>query len=222
MLFEKETYSLKLISFPIGSYQCNCTVIFHKDTKKAIVVDPGNDLELLNRVMNHFGLTPTHLIHTHAHFDHIGQSDTYRNQTGAKLCLHKGDQFLFDMLPMQGKFFGQNVGAPGPVDQYLEHHDELGTSVSQKDFLKVLHTPGHTPGSISFYTEEFGEPLLLSGDTLFENSIGRTDLPGGDSKEIIKSIKEKLLTLPDETLVIAGHGAMTNIKEEKQFNPFLC
>lgn len=222
MFIEKENETLKMISFPIGSYQCNCTVIFHKETKKAIVIDPGNDLPILQRVLDHFGLTPIHLLHTHAHFDHIGQSDELRMKTGAKLCLHKGDQFLYDMLPMQGKFFGQTVGQPGPIDEHIEHENEYGTQIHQKDFIKAIHTPGHTPGSTSFYTEAFGTPLLLSGDTLFNQSIGRTDLPGGDGNLIIKSIKERLMNLPDETEVITGHGPTTNIKKEKTTNPFLC
>lgn len=222
MLTEKENATLKMLTFPIGSYQCNCTIIFHKDTKKAIIIDPGNDLSMLQRILDHYDLTPVHLLHTHAHFDHIGQSDELRKRCGAKLSLHKGDQFLYDMLPMQGKYFGQTVGEPGAIDEYIEHENEYGREIEKKDFIKAIHTPGHTPGSTSFYTESFGMPLLFSGDTLFNQSIGRTDLPGGDGHLIIKSIKERLLNLPDETIVITGHGPSTEIKKEKISNPFLC
>ncbi len=222
IILEKENDTHKMISFPIGSYQCNCTIIFDKKTKNAIIIDPGNDLSKLQKVIETYQLIPTHLLHTHAHFDHIGESDELRKKTGAKLCLHKDDQFLYDLLPMQGKFFGQKVGTPGPIDHYLNHEETFGDSIDKKDCLKTIHTPGHTPGSVSFYTENFGLPILLSGDTLFRQSIGRTDLPGGDSRKIIKSIKEELLKLPDETIVVAGHGPNTEIKTEKIYNPFLC
>ncbi len=222
MLLTKESIHFSLLSFPIGSYQCNCTIIFHKASRDAIIIDPGNDLASIEKIIAKYDLKVKEMYHTHAHFDHIGESDALRKKTGAKLCLHKEDEFLYKMLPMQGMFFGQVVGTPGPIDHYLEDEEELGSTLQTKNFLKTLHTPGHTPGSISFYSEEFGLPLLFSGDTLFENSIGRTDLPGGDSKKIIKSIKERLLTLPDETIVVAGHGPTTEIHTEKRLNPFLC
>ena len=137
--------------------------------------------------------------------------------------LHKGDQFLYDMLPMQGKFFGQTVGTPKVLDAHLEDGETFSFEDGEiNSFLTTLHTPGHTPGSCCFYSEYFDEPQLFAGDTLFSESIGRTDLPGGDGRQIIKSIKDRLLTLPDETKVIAGHGPATVIHHEKKFNPFLC
>jgi hydroxyacylglutathione hydrolase len=137
--------------------------------------------------------------------------------------LHRGDQFLYDKLPMQGLFFGQQVGTPKPLDAYLED-GETFTFLDEeiKTFLSTLHTPGHTPGSCCFYTDYFDTPQLFAGDTLFQRSIGRTDLPGGDGVQIIKSIKERLLVLPEETKVIAGHGPATVIYQEKKSNPFLC
>lgn len=214
---------LNLVSFPIGNYQCNCSILFSEKTKEAIIIDPGNDHQTLLKVVDHLGVKPKKLLHTHAHFDHIGRSNEVKQATGATIHLHKGDQFLYDNLQKQGLFFGQMVGAPSPIDQHLIDEEEFGIdSDDLQNFLKTLHTPGHTPGSCCFYTEYFDLPMLFSGDTLFERSIGRTDLPGGDMNAIIKSIKERLLVLPEDTLVTPGHGEDTRIFEEKKYNPFLC
>lgn len=215
--------SLNLISFPVGSYQCNCSILYSDKTREAIIIDPGNDHDFILKVIKDLNLKVKKLIHTHAHFDHIGRSTEVSHATGATLHLHKGDKFLYDMLPQQGMFFRQVVGTPKELDSYLEDDEEFGFDDPEiKTFLKTIHTPGHTPGSCSFYTEYFDEPMLFAGDTLFQRSIGRTDLPGGDGELIIKSIKNRLLKLPDATHVIAGHGDMTRIFEEKKYNPFLC
>lgn len=215
--------SLNLISFPVGSYQCNCSILYSDKTREAIIIDPGNDHDFIISKIKELNITVKKLIHTHAHFDHIGRSTEVANFTGATLHLHKGDKFLYDMLPQQGMFFRQVVGTPKELDGYLEDGEEFSFDDPEiKTFLKTIHTPGHTPGSCSFYTEYFEEPMLFAGDTLFQRSIGRTDLPGGDTQLIIKSIKTRLLSLPPETAVIAGHGGSTTIGDEKQFNPFLC
>lgn len=172
--------------------------------------------------VNDLNLNVKKLLHTHAHFDHIGRSTEVSNATGATIHLHKADEFLYQMLPQQGMFFGQRVGSPKPIDEYLEDAQTFSFSDTEiNTFLTTLHTPGHTPGSCCFYSDYFETPHLFAGDTLFQQSIGRTDLLGGDSKLIIKSIKEKLFTLPDETKVIAGHGPATVIGMEKKYNPFL-
>lgn len=221
MLLKKN--SLNLISFPVGDYQCNCSILYSDKTREAIIIDPGNDHEFLLKKISELNIKVKKLIHTHAHFDHIGRSSEIATKTGATLHLHKGDLFLYDALPQQGMFFRQIVGTPKPLDSYLEDGEEFNFEDPEiKTFLKTLHTPGHTPGSCSFYTEYFDEPILFSGDTLFQRSIGRTDLPGGNMSLIIKSIKERLLTLPEDTKVIAGHGDETRIYEEKKHNPFLC
>ncbi len=215
--------SLHLLSFPVGSYQCNCSILYSDKTREAIIIDPGNDHDFILQKIKNLNLLVKKLIHTHAHFDHIGRSSEVANATGATLHLHKQDQFLYDMLPQQGMFFRQIVGTPKPLDAYLQDGEEFSFEDPEiKNFLKTLHTPGHTPGSCSFYTEYFDEPVVFAGDTLFERSIGRSDLPGGDGHLLIKSIKERLLTLPDETKVITGHGGATRIFEEKKYNPFLC
>jgi glyoxylase-like metal-dependent hydrolase (beta-lactamase superfamily II) len=213
---------LVIETLPIGSYACNCSIIYSQKTREAIVIDPGNDHRTLLKKITDLKLTVKKLLHTHAHFDHIGRSNEVRAQTGATIHLHKDDQFLYDQLQMQGTFFGQSVDVPGPIDHYLQHDEEFHFEDNEIiTFLKTIHTPGHTPGSCCFYSQGFSTPLLFAGDTLFQNSIGRTDLPGGDSRKILQSIKEKIFTLPEETLVITGHGPMTNIAHEKQFNPFL-
>ena len=215
--------SLNLISFPVGSYQCNCSILYSDITREAIIIDPGNDHEYILQKIKDLNIKVKKLLHTHAHFDHIGRSTEVANATGASMHLHLGDKFLYDALPQQGIMFRQVVGTPRPIDAFLEDGEEFNFDDPEiKTFLKTMHTPGHTPGSCCFYTEYFDEPQLFAGDTLFQRSIGRSDLPGGDGELIIKSIKSRLLTLPDATKVIAGHGPETRIFEEKKFNPFLC
>ena len=162
----------------MGSYQCNCSILYSDTTREAIIIDPGNDHEFILQKIKDLNIKVKKLIHTHAHFDHIGRSTEVSNATGATIHLHKGDQFLYDMLPQQGMFFRQVVGSPKAIDSYLEEGEEFGFDDPEiKTFLKTLHTPGHTPGSCCFYTEYFDEPQLFAGDTLFQRSIGRSDLP---------------------------------------------
>jgi glyoxylase-like metal-dependent hydrolase (beta-lactamase superfamily II) len=198
-------------------------VLYSETTREAIIIDPGNDEGLILKKIKDLNIKVLKLLHTHAHFDHIGRSSEISEATKATIHLHKDDQFLYDMLPQQGRFFGQNVGTPKPLDAFLEEGETFSFSDPEiKIFLTTLHTPGHTPGSCCFYSDYFETPQLFAGDTLFQQSIGRTDLPGGDSDKILKSIKERLLTLPDETKVIAGHGPSSVIHYEKKYNPFLC
>lgn len=214
--------NLAIETLPIGAYACNCSILYSKKTREAIIIDPGNDYQTLLAKIFELNIKVKKLIHTHAHFDHIGNSNEVRAKTGATIHLHKDDLFLYEQLPMQGKFFGQNVGVPGPIDHYITDDEEFYFEDDEiKTFLKTIHTPGHTPGSCCFFSNYFSTPLLFAGDTLFQNSIGRTDLPGGDSRKIIKSIKERIFVLPDETTVITGHGPMTQIHHEKRFNPYL-
>ncbi|MBC61170.1 MAG: MBL fold metallo-hydrolase [Zetaproteobacteria bacterium] len=215
-------------SFPVGSFACNCSIIYHATTKDAIIIDPGNDAKIILDFINKYSLNVKKLIHTHAHFDHIGHSDQLRKKTGATIHLQKDDLFLYNLLPQQALFFGETVLSADPVDAFIEDNELFKIDYNKKGAIKTvansletLHTPGHTPGSCCFYTEFFEQPLLFSGDTLFSQSIGRTDLPGGDSDLILKSIKKRLWQLPEETICIPGHGPTTNIYREKKTNPFL-
>lgn len=209
-------------TFPIGTFACNCSLIYHRQSKEAIVVDGGNDYPTLKKKLDERGLKVKKMLHTHAHFDHIGASGICAKATGAKLYLHAEDLFLYQALEQQGEIFRQEVGPSIPIDEYLQEDMSFGLEgEGLAEFMSTIHTPGHTPGSCCFYSEYFEVPLLFAGDTMFQFSIGRTDLPGGDSEAILKSIKTRLLTLPDETEVVTGHGPKTRIQLEKKANPFI-
>ena len=209
-------------TFPIGSYACNCSLIYSLKSGRAIIIDPGNDFIALSKLIVERNLQVVKLLHTHAHFDHIGDSCRCKADTGAELFLHRDDLFLYQGLREQGLTFGVELDSPEyPIDHYLEHDMRFDLEDDLRGFLKTFHTPGHTPGSCCFYTDYFDLPILFSGDTLFHRSIGRTDFPGGDAASILKSIKNTLFVLPDETEVVTGHGPGTHIYAEKTSNPFL-
>ena len=201
-------------TFPVGPLQCNCVVIGDKVSGKAIVIDPGGDVEKILGILQRESLHLTQIIHTHAHLDHILASGELKALTGAELYLHKGDKFLWDAVEQQCQMFGvPSVKLPEP-DKYLKDDEAL----SCVDGI-CLHTPGHTPGSVSFWFEPAN--LLVAGDTLFRRSVGRTDLPGGDFDTLQKSISEKLYKLDDEVTVVTGHGPDTRLGDEKAENPFV-
>ncbi|MBI3722556.1 MBL fold metallo-hydrolase [bacterium] len=206
-------------TFPVGVLSCNCTVIACERTREAIVVDPGGDADRILDLVRGNHLVVKHVLHTHAHFDHVLGTREVKEATGASLHLHAGDDFLYRDLARQASWIGLELKdeAP-PIDSPLQD----GETITFGDHgTLVLHTPGHTPGSVSFSLSLGDEMLLLSGDTLFKGSIGRTDLPGGDTKKILASIKTRLLTLDDDTRVIPGHGPETRIGLERRKNPFL-
>jgi hydroxyacylglutathione hydrolase len=215
-------------TFPIGNLACNCSILYSPHTREAIAIDPGDNAQAFLKKVRELNVTVKYVLHTHAHFDHIGHSDQVREALNVPLYLHKQDLFLYEALQQQAVYFGQTVAAPKGIDHYLEHEEEFFISTQQgiKDpnlqkVLKTIHTPGHTPGSCSFYTEALDMPLLFTGDTLFANSVGRTDLPGGDFAQIITLIKQRLLTLPPETVCIPGHGKTTDLYHESKHNRFL-
>ena len=203
-------------TIPVGPLQCNCTILGDLVSRKAIVVDPGGDSEILLERLVELNLQVERIIHTHAHLDHFLASRKMKEATGAKLALHREDLFLWDMLEDQCRMFGIPFEPPPPPDQWLENEEEIDLNDLQG---KALHTPGHTPGSMCFLFES--QKLLIAGDTLFQGSIGRTDLWGGDFKKIEKSIQEKLYTLDEETSVITGHGESTSIGHEMRANSFV-
>jgi len=201
---------------PVGHLQCNCTILGDPVSRKAIVVDPGGDAELLIERLLELDLQVERIIHTHAHLDHFLASGKLKEATGAKLALHRDDLFLWDMLEDQCRMFGIPFEKTPPPDQWLEHEEEIEVKGVQG---KALHTPGHTPGSMCFLFEK--QKLLIAGDTLFQGSIGRTDLWGGDYQKIEESIREKLYTLDEDISVITGHGESTSIGDEMRSNSFV-
>lgn len=211
---QNQTPSLIHESFATGPLQCNCSIIGDPVSKKAIVVDPGGGADYILSVLEKHGLRLVAIIHTHAHLDHILDAGDLRAATGAPLKLHKDDLFLWDMVEEQCRMFGIEPKRLPPPDAWLGDDEALGCCDGVS-----LHTPGHTPGSLSFWFER--HKLLLAGDTLFQRSVGRTDLPGGSFEQLRKSIIERLYTLDEDAQVITGHGAPTTIGEELRQNPFV-
>jgi len=201
---------------PVGMLQCNCSVFGDEQSKEAIVIDPGDQIEDVLAILQRHGLRVTAIVITHAHIDHIGGAQKLKAATGAPVWMNSNDQALYDHLDMQAAWLG--ISTPEKTEIDMEARDGDRLQLGGADF-HVLHTPGHTQGSLSLWIPSEGK--LVAGDTLFRDSIGRTDLPGGDGRQILVSIHEKLLKLPEETLVIPGHGPKTTIGREKEFNPFL-
>ena len=201
-------------TFPVGPLQCNCSVIGDRLSGKALVVDPGGDADKILALVKELNLRVVAIIHTHAHLDHILASGEIKKATGAPIYLHKGDQFLWDMVEEQCIRFGvPKVTLPDP-----DHHIQDDQAFDCCGAV-ALHTPGHTPGSVSFWFEEY--KTLIAGDTLFRGSIGRTDLPGGNFEQIKQSIGQRIYSLDNDAVVITGHGPSTIIGVEKQTNSFV-
>jgi glyoxylase-like metal-dependent hydrolase (beta-lactamase superfamily II) len=213
---------LDIVSFAVAPLGCNCSILRETATNETIVVDPGGDADRIIDLLTEKGCKVKYIVHTHAHFDHVlGTHEVAshcRNSGHASaVCMHPGDLPLYRILPQQCGWFGlPPVEAKEEISHRLEDDEVLSFGRFK---MHVLHTPGHTPGSCSFSIAERG--ILFSGDTLFAGSIGRTDLPGGDYDQIIKSIKDRLMVLDDGTTVIPGHGEFTRIFDEKRTNPFL-
>jgi hydroxyacylglutathione hydrolase len=204
-------------TLPVGPLQCNCSILIDPETREALVIDPGGDPDRILMTLAREKARPVALVHTHAHFDHIlGTADVAR-VTEAPIRLHEGDRPLYDGLTDQAAAFGFRASAPLPPGPSLFDGERIRFG---KFELGVIHTPGHTPGSTSFVLE-VESPTLFAGDTLFRRSIGRTDLWGGDTDQILASIRERLYTLPESTAVVCGHGPRTTIGEERRSNPFV-
>ena len=200
----------------VGPLRCNCSIIGDEATREAIVIDPGDDIEDVLRLVRKHNLQVKQIVVTHAHIDHVGGAMKLRAATGAPILLNQNDYALLKMLDVQAAWIG--VPAPGKVeiDHSIGHADTVKAGSLE---ASVIHTPGHTEGSICLYFP--AEKKLIAGDTLFAGSIGRTDLPGGSYEKIIRSLHNQVLALPDETIVIPGHGASTTIGAEREANPFL-
>jgi hydroxyacylglutathione hydrolase len=205
-----------LETFPVGPLHCNCTILGDEVTHEAMVVDPGDNIpEILSRLRKH-GLTLRQIVVTHAHIDHVGGAAQLRKLTGAPVLMNQQDLALLGMMEMQAGWLGVPTPEVAPPDASAEDGLAIGLAALPAE---VIHTPGHTPGSICLLFP--AQHLLLAGDTLFAGSIGRTDLPGGDGHQILRSLRDRLLVLPDATRVVPGHGPETTIGEERHSNPFL-
>ncbi len=202
--------------FPVGVLQCNCSVFGDETTREAIVIDPGAEIEKVLEILDRDQLKVKAIVVTHAHIDHIGGADKLRKLTGAPIWMNAADEITAMSLPLQAAWVGMPFAKNPHVDRDAKEGETL--TVGETGF-HVIHTPGHTPGSISLFVPMEGK--LIAGDTLFFDTVGRTDLPGGNSKKIVESIREKLFRLPDPTVVIPGHGRNTTIEREKRFNPFV-
>lgn len=199
----------------LGDWGTNCYIVACSETKQAAVIDPGQPDAWIKRVLREENLTPRLVILTHGHLDHIGGVEWVKGFTGAPVLIHPADAAMLPDPALNGSlFFGERVVAP-PADRLLNEGETVAVGNLR---LQVLHTPGHTPGGICLYTAGH----VIAGDTLFAGSIGRTDLPGGNYETLIRSIKQKLLPLPPETVVYPGHGETTSVGDEAQYNPFLA
>lgn len=205
-----------LETFPVGLLACNCTLLGDEATGEAIVIDPGEEIARIHRLLTGRGLKLKQILITHAHIDHIGGALRLKRLTGAPILFNENDLPLLAMMDQQAAWLGVPTPEVVPPDESLAEGRIVGLEAYA---AQVLHTPGHTQGSICLRFAPLN--LLLAGDTLFAGSIGRTDLPGGDFDQILASIRERLLPLPDETRVIPGHGQVTSIGQERQSNPFL-
>ena len=201
---------------PVGPLQCNCSIIGDETSREALVIDPGDEISEIHAIIQKHNFQVKQIVITHAHIDHVGGAMKLRAMTGAPILINQSDYALLKMLDVQAAWIGMKD--PGKV--------EIAASLGENDKVQtgglvanILHTPGHTEGSICLYFP--AEKTLIAGDTLFAGSIGRTDLPGGSFEKIIRSIHGKLLALPEETTVVPGHGELTTIGEERENNPFL-
>jgi hydroxyacylglutathione hydrolase len=235
------TQSLIHEIIPVGMLQCNCSILGDTQTREALVIDPGDEVDQILALLARHQLKVRAIASTHTHIDHVGGLARLHQVTGAPVLIHESDMDLYRNLALQAQWLGVPVPALTTIESFLRDGDTLRWGHFE---ARVLHTPGHTPGSISLFipdtTSAAGadetaarsaatdahslaakDPRLIAGDTLFAGSIGRTDLWGGSFPDIINSIREKLLVLPEETLVIPGHGESTTIGQEKESNPFL-
>jgi glyoxylase-like metal-dependent hydrolase (beta-lactamase superfamily II) len=225
---------------PVGLLECNCHIVADPITHDAIVIDPGDDVARILEILSRHKLTVRAILNTHAHIDHVGGLKKLREVTGAPVLMHESDLRLYHMLDEQANFIQLPMPPISEVDDFLRE----GGSVKWGNYeLRVIHTPGHSEGSVCLYlphgaTQTGGQfaiaapkmnspgrvegaGWLFAGDTLFSGSIGRTDLWGGSTRDILRSLRSKLLVLPDATIVFPGHGPITTIGEERESNPFL-
>ena len=205
--------SMNVETLVVGSLFTNCYILI-PETKEALVIDPGGDAEAIVRALRENGLNLRYIVATHGHFDHVCAVKELQDTLGGETLLHRADLPLLESLPAQGAAFGMRTGPTPRIDRFLEEGDLLPLG---NGHFRVLHTPGHSPGGISLT----GYGMAFVGDTLFAGSIGRTDLPGSSHEMLLESIRRKLLTLEENTLILPGHGETSTIGWERRTNPFL-
>jgi len=201
---------------PVGMLQCNCSIFADEQSREGLVIDPGDNIDEILEIVRRHGLTVKAIFITHAHIDHIGGAQKLKQATGAPVYMNSNDLELARRLDVQAAWLGIREPERVEIDTAAKEGERLLVGTAE---FHVLETPGHTQGSISLWIPSEGK--LIAGDTLFRDSIGRTDLPGGDGKQILRSIHTKLMPLPAETVVIPGHGPNTTIGREKESNYFL-
>lgn len=201
---------------PVGPLQCNCSIVGDEQTHEALVIDPGDQIDEILDILREAKLTLKQIVITHAHIDHVGGAMKLKAATGASILMNQNDHALLKMLDMQAAWVGMR--APGDVKIDAPADDGQVLRVGNVT-ANVIHTPGHTEGSVCLYFPQ--EKKLIAGDTLFAGSIGRTDLPGGSFDKIMRSLHIRVLALPDDTEVTPGHGPQTTIGDEREMNPFL-
>ncbi|MGC1417284.1 MAG: MBL fold metallo-hydrolase [Candidatus Acidiferrum sp.] len=222
--FDAVSQGLIHITIPVGMLQCNCSIIGDPVTREALVIDPGDEVTRILELLGRHRLTVKAIVSTHAHIDHVGGLSKLHQYTGAPILMHRDDLPLYQGMEVQAAFLGVPTPEITDVDQLLKEGDALSWGSFQAN---VIHTPGHTPGSVCLYMPKdagtifMPAPRLFAGDTLFAGSIGRTDLWGGSMDQITESIRGKIMKLPEDTLVYPGHGPLTSIGQERDTNPFL-
>lgn len=205
---------MKVVSVPNGRFMENCYLVADETRGECAVIDPGEDTALIGRALEDLGMRPVAIWLTHAHIDHVVGVPELKRITGAPVYLHPDDRPLYDRVVQQAAAFGMRASPLPPPDRAFVHGDQV--RVGDVAFA-VRHTPGHSPGSVSLV----GSDAVFVGDVLFQGSIGRCDLPGGDMDTLLQSIRRELLSLPDDTIVYSGHGSETSIGRERASNPFL-
>lgn len=205
---------MRVLQFAVGPFQANAYLAICEATGRCAIVDPGADPDRLLTAVDEEGVEVEMIVLTHAHLDHVGAVGPVHSATGAPIYLHPADRGLYDAAPQQAQSFGFELPPPPPPNHALAEGEVLDVGEAT---LEVRHTPGHSPGHVTLV----GEGFAFVGDCVFAGSIGRSDLPGGDARLLLRSIHEKILTLPDTAVLYPGHGPPTRVGQERRSNPFL-